>query len=34
MRVMNKYNTHKHVLFNKRINDNLEHLWNSGLHIN
>ncbi len=21
---MNKYNTHKHVLFNKRINDNLE----------
>lgn len=24
MRVMNKYNTHKHVLFNKRINDNLE----------
>ena len=24
MRVMNRYNTHKHVLFNKRINDNLE----------
>ena len=24
MRVMNKYNTQKHVLFNKRINDNLE----------
>ena len=24
MRVMNKYNTHKHVLFNKRRNDNLE----------
>lgn len=23
MRVMNKYNTHKHVLFNKRINDDL-----------